>query len=500
MDTPTLRGLWYTAPYLHDGSAASLADAVNAHNGVTLTTGELNQLVAFLSQIDDSEPAPSVVNTPPVITSPGDQAHTEGDSVNLAMSASDVDGDTLTYSATGLPPGLSINSNTGVITGTATNPGTFSASVNVFDGNGGQDSVSFTWTINPAPVNQPPVVTNPGDQTHTVGDSINLVITASDSDGDPLTYTATGLPAGLTIHGVNGIITGTVDTEGQYNVTIIVDDGRGGTASVSFDWTVSAAPPVQDILYVSSTSGGSVGGVSFSDEDILAFDRLTNTWTLYMDGSDVGLSGEGARDVNAFHVLDDGSILLSFVGATTIPDVGSVDDSDIVRFIPTSLGANTSGNFELYFDGSDVGLTTSGEDIDALHLLDDGRIVISTIGSSNVVGTTWRDEDLLVFTPSSLGAATSGSWALYFDGSDVGLSQSSDEDIYGVWIGDSGEIFISTRGTFSVSGVTGDRADVLRCVPGSLGTSTSCTYSLDWDGSLEDYGNERMDGLSLKKP
>ncbi|OYW75945.1 MAG: hypothetical protein B7Z37_11130, partial [Verrucomicrobia bacterium 12-59-8] len=54
LDVPTLRGLWSTAPYLHDGSAATLADAVRAHQGVHLTDSELSKVVSFLSQIDDS--------------------------------------------------------------------------------------------------------------------------------------------------------------------------------------------------------------------------------------------------------------------------------------------------------------------------------------------------------------------------------------------------------------------------------------------------------------
>ena len=54
LDTPTLRGLWNTAPYLHDGSAATLDAAITAHSGVTLTPTELNDLVAFLRQLDES--------------------------------------------------------------------------------------------------------------------------------------------------------------------------------------------------------------------------------------------------------------------------------------------------------------------------------------------------------------------------------------------------------------------------------------------------------------
>ncbi|MGB1250575.1 MAG: PKD domain-containing protein [Candidatus Promineifilaceae bacterium] len=59
LDTPTLRGLWNNAPYLHDGSAETLADAVNAHNGVALSTAEMGELVAFLQQLDANEPTPT---------------------------------------------------------------------------------------------------------------------------------------------------------------------------------------------------------------------------------------------------------------------------------------------------------------------------------------------------------------------------------------------------------------------------------------------------------
>ena len=74
----------------------------------------------------------------------------------------------------------------------------------------------------------------------------------------------------------------------------------------------------------------------------------------------------------------------------------------------------------MYFDGSDVGLTTSGEDVDAFELLSNGKIVLSTDGSASVPGVSSGAEDLLIFTPSSLGATTSGTYAMYFDGSDVG--------------------------------------------------------------------------------
>lgn len=55
IDTPTLRGLWNGAPYLHDGSAATISDAIVAHDQVTFEATELKQLTAYLQQIDVNE-------------------------------------------------------------------------------------------------------------------------------------------------------------------------------------------------------------------------------------------------------------------------------------------------------------------------------------------------------------------------------------------------------------------------------------------------------------
>ena len=245
-------------------------------------------------------------------------------------------------------------------------------------------------------------------------------------------------------------------------------------------------------LYVSSTSNGSAGGVSFKDEDILVHDPTAGTWAIYFDGSDVGITG----DINAFALLDDDSILLSPNAAVTIGALGLVDDSDIVRFVPTSIGSTTAGTFEWYLDGSDVGLTSNGEDIDAISVLSDGRILVSTVGTPIITGTSGlRDEDLLAFTPTLTGTTTTGTWALYFDGSDVGLT-TSNEDTYGASsITPDGDIYLTPRGTFAVTGASGDGADILLCTPITLGTSTSCTFTLFWDGSANGFAGEVADGI-----
>ena len=266
--------------------------------------------------------------------------------------------------------------------------------------------------------------------------------------------------------------------------------------------TNTPEPGGDAVVYVSSNSGGNAGGVSFADEDILAYDTGTGSWSMHMDGSDVGLSGASARDVDAFYIMNDGSILLSFVGATTIPDVGSIDDSDIVRFVPSSLGTSTAGTFEWYFDGSDVGLTTNGEDIDAIALAPDGRLLVSTSGGSNVPGAGGNaDEDILAFDATQLGATTSGTWTTYYDGADVGMSGVSDEDVWGVWVDDaSGDIYLTTRGVVNVTGFSGDRADIFVCTPSSLGTSTACSFGGFFDGAAAGIGGERTDGIHVQLP
>ena len=206
-------------------------------NSVSTTTVDVG--LSELQVYGGSTPLP---NLPPVLTSPGNQSGTVGVAVSVAVAASDADGDPLTYSASGLPAGLAINTSTGRISGTPTAAGKSTATVAVSDGRGGSDTDNFTWTVVPAPpVNNPPVLSSPGNQSGTVGVAVSLVVAASDADGDPLTYSATGLPAGLAINTSTGRISGTPTAAGTSTVTVAVSDGRGGSDTDDFTWTVVPA-------------------------------------------------------------------------------------------------------------------------------------------------------------------------------------------------------------------------------------------------------------------
>jgi hypothetical protein len=91
--------------------------------------------------------APTSGNTV-TVTNPGSQTSTAGTAVSLQISATDsASGQTLTYSATGLPTGLSINSSTGLISGTPTSTGTFSVTITATGTTGAHGSATFSWRI-----------------------------------------------------------------------------------------------------------------------------------------------------------------------------------------------------------------------------------------------------------------------------------------------------------------------------------------------------------------
>jgi hypothetical protein len=136
------------------------------------------------------------ISNPITVTPLMGQNSTEGTSVTLAVGASG--SGTLKYSAVGLPPGLSINSNTGVITGTVSvgsaENGFYWVTVTASDGTSSA-SQSFSWRIT-----YPITITNPGTQDFSQGNVISYVITASTTTSGTLTFIAQNLPAGLSIN------------------------------------------------------------------------------------------------------------------------------------------------------------------------------------------------------------------------------------------------------------------------------------------------------------
>ncbi|HTJ39530.1 MAG TPA: discoidin domain-containing protein [Dactylosporangium sp.] len=102
-------------------------------------------------------------------------------------------------------------------------------------------SAQQQWTVpNGTNPGNTVTVTNPGNQTHAVGNAVNLPIQATDSAaGQTLTYSATGLPPGLSINAATGVISGGPNAAGTYNVTVTATDTTGAAGTATFTWTVN---------------------------------------------------------------------------------------------------------------------------------------------------------------------------------------------------------------------------------------------------------------------
>ncbi len=140
------------------------------------------------------------------------------------------------FSALGLPPGLSINPSTGVISGTTGSQiASYSVMVSDTDSGGATATVSFTWNV----WNKITVASLSGDQLYW-GQPATMQVGASDSaSGTTLTYNASGLPAAMSINSSTGVISGTPTAVGKGAISATVTDGTGSAGTGTFGWDVA---------------------------------------------------------------------------------------------------------------------------------------------------------------------------------------------------------------------------------------------------------------------
>ena len=280
------------------------------------------------------------VNAAPVFsTDLTDRTDAEGVTpTGLDANASDADGDTLTYSATGLPGGISISASTGVLSGTLnpTSSGVHNVTITVSDGTD-TDTDTFTWTV--TNVNAAPVFsTDLTDRTDAEGVTpTGLDANASDADGDTLTYSATGLPGGISISASTGVLSGTLNptSSGVHNVTITVSDGTD-TDTDTFTWTVTnvnAAP----VFSTDLTDRTDAEGVTPTGLDANASDADGDTLTYSATGLPGGISIDPSSGVIS-GTLSSTSSGVHNVTILTVSD-GTASATDTFTWTVTNVNA-----------------------------------------------------------------------------------------------------------------------------------------------------------------
>ncbi len=364
--------LTYTATGLPAGLTISAAGVIS---GTVAKNAAPGTDTVTVTATDDKGAATSetfswvVKDVPPTTngTLPN-KAYTDGQanvSIATGQAFADGNGNALTYTATGLPAGLTINATTGAITGTidhdasknapttagsgATLDGTYTVVVTASDGLGGAATQTFTIDS----TNQAPAVgTRTANQSNSDGATITAVNAATafaDPNGDPLTYAATGLPAGLTISSA-GVISGTVAKNaapGTDTVTVTATDDKGAATSETFSWVVKDVPPTASGTLANQVTTDGQAGVSIATSQGFA-DRLNNTLTYSASGLPAGLT----------------------IDAATGKITGTLDH-DASKNAPTTagLGATLDGTYTVVVTASDGlgGTATQSFTIDATN-------------------------------------------------------------------------------------------------------------------------------------
>ena len=257
-------------------------------------------------------------------------------------------------------------------------------------------------------------------------------------------------------------------SDGSQPGSISLAAGETVTCTFTNQQEGSGGGDMEAMIYLTTNASGSVGGVDYAPGDILAYDGAAGTWSMIFDGSDVGVK----KALNDFVMLADGSLLIAQSGNVSLPIAGGGSYKfmmqDVARFTPSSLGPNTAGSWSVYFDGSDVGLSTTAEKIDTLARGADGALLISTYGTASVTsGSTTikaQDEDLLAFQPSATGANTQGVWTLAFNGTAVPGMKG--EDLTAAWHdAATGNLHVTMNNDFLVGGVAGTSQTVVTITP-----------------------------------
>jgi len=169
-----------------------------------------------------------------------------GSSYSFSPTASDPEGDDLTFFISGKPAWASFDSATGILSGSPTEAhvGAYqNIVIRVSDGEFSDSLAGFAITVSSTSTNSAPLISGTAPSSVNAGSAYSFTPNSSDPDGDSLSFSASGLPNWASIDNSNGQISGTpqnVDVGTYGGIVISVSDGQASSSLAAFSITVDA--------------------------------------------------------------------------------------------------------------------------------------------------------------------------------------------------------------------------------------------------------------------
>lgn len=278
---------------------------------ISVSDGKVSaSLAAFTLTVQAAASTPPTNSAPTIAGAPATSV-TAGQAYSFQPSASDANGDALTFAIANKPVWASFSSSTGRLTGTpaAANVGTYANIViSVSDGKASSALGGFTLTVAAAPNHAPTISGTPGTSV-TAGNAYSFTPAAADSDNDSLAFSIQNKPSWASFNTATGSLTGTPSAAGTFAaIAISVSDGKATAALSAFTLTVNS--PANHAPTIAGTPGTSViAGSAYnfqptaadSDNDTLTFTIAGKpTWATFSTTTGKLSGTPAAADVGSY--------------------------------------------------------------------------------------------------------------------------------------------------------------------------------------------------------